>query len=154
MRESQDDRRGPPEIVARRIGAPRLEAGASEVLVLEDEPAQREALARAFWVAGLTVRGVSNGLEAFEALQARDYRAIVCDIRMPEQSGPTFFDQLEEAYPHLTRRVVFVSAYADDPEVSTFLVRTGQPFLKKPYDVSELVALVRQVMHRPFRRGA
>lgn len=139
-----------PEILMRFVDEHRLPPDPNVVLVLEDEPAQRDALARLFGISGLEVRGVSNGLEAFEALRAKDYLAIVCDIRMPELSGPTFFDQLEEIFPHLTRRVVFVSAYADEPEIRAFLVRTGQPFLRKPYDVNELVDLVRAVMKRPF----
>lgn len=120
------------------------------VLVVEDDRPQQEALARTFGLAGLTVESASNGLEAFEALRQQDYRAIVCDIRMPGQSGPVFYDQLEETFPHLAARVIFVSAYADDPEMRDYLLKTGQPFFRKPYDVTALLETVQQIMRKPF----
>jgi CheY-like chemotaxis protein len=120
------------------------------VLVVEDEPNQREALVRTLSGVGMTVHAVSNGIEAFDALRTEDYHVVVCDIRMPQQSGLTFYDQLEERFPHLAGRVIFVSGFTGDPETRQYLERTGQPFIQKPYDLEQLIDTVTRVMEKPF----
>jgi len=120
------------------------------VLIVEDDAAQQRALIRLFGQDGITAAVASNGIQAFEALKDTDYAAIVCDLRMPDQSGFTFFEQLEERFPNMASRVVFVTAFADDPDAQDFLENTGQPVLGKPYDVHALIATVRQVLKRPF----
>jgi CheY-like chemotaxis protein len=126
----------------------RAPAESDTVLVVEDDPGQRDALTRMFELEGLKVVAVGNGLEGLEKVRAHDFLAIVCDIRMPETSGFGFFDQLEESYPHLASRVIFVSAYTADPEIEDYIRRTGQPFIGKPYDVHALIATVRKVMEK------
>lgn len=108
-----------------------------DVLVVEDDSSGRRAFVKLLNRAGYRVRAVNNGAEAFDALFDADYRVIVCDIRMPELSGRGFYEQLEATFPHLARRVLFVTAYAADPEIHRFLTNSGQPFLEKPYDVEE-----------------
>ncbi|MFQ6046927.1 MAG: response regulator [Armatimonadota bacterium] len=113
-----------------------------DVLVVEDDSSGRRAFVKLLNRSGYKVRAVNNGAEAFEALFDADYRAIVCDIKMPELSGRGFYEQLEAVFPHLARRVLFVTAYAADPEIHRFLVNSGQPFLEKPYDVEEFTRTV------------
>jgi CheY-like chemotaxis protein len=120
------------------------------VLVVEDDAGQREVLVLALTAADMKVRTVSDGIEAFEALRNQDYRAILCDLRMPRQSGFTFYEQLEEMLPHLAARVVFLSAYAGDPEVRAYLERTGQPVIQKPYRIRQLVDAVNRTLEKPF----
>lgn len=137
-------------IMRRKNDARRTRPEGRSVLVIEDEPPQREVLLQSLSAAGLTVTTVSNGLEAFEALRTQDYRAILCDLRMPGQSGFAFYDQLEEIFPHLAGRVVFMSALHIDPEIREYLDRTGQPFIQKPYNLKELVATVTRMIEKPY----
>ncbi len=133
-----------------RTGERRIPADAFSVLVVDDEAYQREALIRVFTGAGLAVLAVPSAMDAFEALRVRNYRAIVCDIGMPDQSGLTFYAQLEERFPNMAARVVFVTAHAGNPDIRATLERTGQPFFPKPYDVNELVKTVKLVVRKPF----
>lgn len=128
----------------------RVPADPNRVLIVEDEPAQQRALVKAFESAGITAKIANNGIEAFVALRAQDYSAIVCDLKMPDQSGVAFYGQLEERFPTLASRVVFVTAWAAEPESHEFLEKTGQPYLAKPYRIDELVTTVKQVMEKPF----
>jgi CheY-like chemotaxis protein len=132
-------------------GERRRPAEPGQVLIVEDEPQQRDALVRAFRDAGLVALAVPDAFQAFEALRRQDYAAIICDIKMPAQSGVTFYDQLEERLPTLASRVIFVSAYVDHAEVREYLAATGQPFIQKPYDVFALIRTVRDVMERVGR---
>jgi CheY-like chemotaxis protein len=119
-----------------------------DILVVEDDSSGRRAFVKVLTRAGYRVRAVANGIEAFEALPDADYRAIICDISMPELGGRGFFEQLESTAPHLASRLVFVTAWAADPEIKEFLVNTGQPFLEKPYDIDELIKTIETVVKR------
>lgn len=128
----------------------RTPAEPNRILIVEDEPQQQRALKRAFGQMGISATTASNGIEAFDALRSQDYAAIVCDLEMPDQSGFAFFEQLEEMFPSLASRVVFVTAWAQEPDARDFLEKTGQPVLGKPYEVFELVETVKRIMQRPF----
>lgn len=136
--------------VSRRRGERRKPPKGRSVLVVEDDPQQREVLILMLTAAEMNVRTASDGIEAFEALRSEDYRAIVCDIQMPRQNGMTFYALLEETLPHLAGRVVFLSAYAADPDTRAYLERTGQPIIQKPYFVRQLVETVNRIIEKPF----
>lgn len=117
----------------------------SAVLVVEDDRANREAFGRILKRSGFEVESAENGLDALDRLSTETYRAIVCDISMPLLSGIGFYEQLEELSPDMAARVVFVTAYAEDPRVRDFLTKTGQPVMEKPIELQALVEAVRGV---------
>ena len=116
------------------------------VLVIDDDRANREAFGKILTRAAFDVQYAENGLDALDRIAAESYDAIVCDISMPMLSGIGFFEQLEEISPEMAGRVVFVTAYADDPRVMTFLKQTGRPVMEKPIELASLVEAVRQIL--------
>lgn len=150
MSEHSPNTPPPGQSVTRRRGDRRTPPKGRSVLVVEDDPQQREVLILALTAAAMNVRTAADGIEAFEALRTDDYRAIVCDIRMPRQNGLTFYALLEESLPHLAGRVVFLSAYVGDPDTQAYLERTGQPIVPKPYLVKQLVETVNRIVEKPF----
>ncbi len=81
-------------------------------------------------------------------MQDRTFQVIVCDIRMPFLAGIQLYEALRRPFPELASRVLFVSAFADHPEVPVFLRRTGQPVVAKPYEIAEFVQMVRRLAAR------
>lgn len=116
-----------------------------DVLLVDDNQRVRTSLARILRRAGLQVGTAENGLQAFAELQLNSYRAIVLDVQMPYMDGIELYEELQAEYPHLAERVVFVSAWAGEPTVRTFLEGTGRPVLEKPFDVMDFIKLVRRV---------
>src|SRR5262245_11796067 len=117
----------------------------STVLIIEDDRANREAFGKILSRAGFEVEAVENGLDALDLLSNHSYNAVVCDISMPLLSGIGLFEQLEEISPEMAGRIVFVTAYADDPRVRQFLDKTGQPVMEKPIELPALVQAVREL---------
>lgn len=116
-----------------------------DVLIVEDEAHVRMAHALILERAGFMVHSVENGLEAIAALQVHPYRAVICDVRMPFLEGRRFYDELKKEYPQLKERVVFVTAWASDPDIREFAERERCPLLGKPVDMDELIRTVRRV---------
>lgn len=116
-----------------------------KVLVVEDDPDTRAAMAKTLAQAGCTITEAKDGLEALQLVTGHLFDAIICDLRLPYLPGGGFYDVLVRQDPVLARRVIFVSAIAHDPAVRKFLDETGQPYLQKPYEVKELVETVKRV---------
>lgn len=122
------------------------------ILVIDDDAGNRAVMSRLFERFGHRVTAVSNGLEAYEIVRERDgaFDCIVCDVQMPALGGRSLFEQLEEEWPVLLRRFVFVTGDYTRPESRTFLDRTGQPVVGKPFELTELMNAVRVTLaHSP-----
>jgi PAS domain S-box-containing protein len=127
-------------------GAPKLrERGNELVLVVEDEPMVR----------GLTIRTLSElGYRCLEAHDATEALAlidagvepdlVITDVVMPEISGAVFGERLALARPALP--VLYTSGFSDEDVIGRGLLRTGRPFLQKPFAPAELARKVREVL--------
>jgi two-component system NtrC family sensor kinase len=73
------------------------------------------------------------------------YHAVLCDLRMPEEDGPTLFRWLEREHPDLARRTVFVTGDTLGPATGRFLAECGRPVIEKPFVPEEIRRLVNAV---------
>ena len=79
----------------------------ANVLLIEDEPAVRDALAAAVKRKGHTVVTAVNGREGMRAFDAGAFDLVITDIIMPEQEGIQTITQLRERAPDL--KIVAIS---------------------------------------------
>ena len=82
----------------------------SSVLIVDDEPAVRDLMAR--WVSALGLRShtVANADEALETMRRRHYDLAVIDVMMPGRDGLWLAGELQREHPHTA--VVLASAYS------------------------------------------
>lgn len=113
------------------------------VLVVDDNQGVRDGLAKALAVDGFQVRTADNGLVAFSEARKQSFDAIVLDIMMPVIDGMHLYEALVAEDPAAANRVLFVSAWFDDPDVERFLRRTGRPVVAKPFDIHDIIRRVR-----------
>jgi CheY-like chemotaxis protein len=116
-----------------------------DVLIVDDDRAVREALAKAIRQGGFEVTAVENGLSALAAIQRRPFDVIVCDIKMRFLDGVRLYHELEAEYPELRNRFFFISGVADDAGVEESVRQTGRPLLRKPFDLQDFLKLVEDV---------
>jgi len=121
----------------------------ASVLVVEDDSANRDALRRVLERAGFEVVLADNGRTALAEVGQQPFAAVVCDLKMPALSGMGVYAVLRELFPALAARMVFVTAFADDPKIREFLRGTGQPALEKPFKIADLVEVVRRIAAQP-----
>ena len=97
---------------------------------------------------------VSNGQEALERIRTHVYDLILCDLRMPEMTGPAFYRQMRAEHPELVNRIVFMTAHATIDEYAEFVREVRAPLLTKPFpreDLDEILA--RMIGPTRSRRG-
>ena len=122
--------------------APVLAGRQRRVLVVDDEPAIRKAIARYLGTLGHTVDTASGGQEALERVASTSYDAAVIDLRMPEMSGDVLYAALRARAPALAERVLFLTGDTQSDSARALLDATGRPSLSKPFQLQELAALL------------
>ena len=114
-------------------------AGASSrILVVDDEPFIVQLVADMLSEEGYKVDTAANGLLALEQIRQHPYDLILSDLRMPALDGLALYRELEQNWPDLLNRIIFVSGTIEQPEYRSFLKETGVPILPKPFDLDEL----------------
>ena len=122
-----------------------------DILVIEDDPTVQQIITKALERGGYMVKCVDNGLQALAELQDATFRAIVCDVGLPFLEGKSLYDHIKEDYPEMAARMLFVTGMANDPETKRFLEHTGRPVVAKPFELAELMSVVRSVAEHPSR---
>ena len=110
------------------------------VLVVDDEPALRSALALFLRSLGHHVDVVGSGTEALAATAAARYDGILLDVRMSDMPGDAVYDELVRRDPAQAARVVFVSGDAYSDAVRALLARTGRTCISKPFVLEDVAS--------------
>ena len=131
-----------------------------KVLIIDDEPAVRNALERALRYFGYQVVSAAGGDSAYEILQHDRFDLILLDIRMPLMAGDTLFLAIIRRWPELRDRTILMSGDTENiPEGWSPELRS-RPFLAKPFTLDTLrqsLESVLQAQPRPrpkFGNGA
>lgn len=130
----------------------RGDAPASEtILLVEDEPAVRDVVARALRAHGFHVLEAADGEDALSAAQAYNapIHLVISDVIMPKMDGRALFEQLRSWYPNL--RFLFVSGYASGAIGTAELRGPATDFLAKPFNGELLYVTVRALLDRAVR---
>lgn len=107
-----------------------IPADATVVLMVDDEPAQRQLFALALRREGYWVLEARNGAEALAvAAQAGRVDLVVSDIVMPVMKGPEMANRLRQRFPDA--QVLFVSGYLLNDELGKNAQVMQKPFVRK-----------------------
>jgi two-component system cell cycle sensor histidine kinase/response regulator CckA len=116
------------------------------LLLAEDEPAIRQALARVLRSHGDEVIEASNGGEALRLAEAEPGRIdlLLSDVMMPGIGGKELAQRLRAARPDV--RVILMSGYTDDELLRAELGDARHAFLQKPFAARQVVEAVRRML--------
>lgn len=128
--------------------------GPRRVLVVEDDPGVRDFLVELLAV----VRGIACGTaatfeEAVAKLRAREYHALVVDSRLRSGTGADLFRHLEAQGSPLCRRIVFTSGYLEEQDLEDICRRTGNSFVRKPFEQAEILPAIDRALARDADTG-
>ncbi|HVM17105.1 MAG TPA: response regulator transcription factor [Gaiellaceae bacterium] len=124
-----------------------MSALAPRLLVVDDEPAVREALRRAFALEGYAVELAGDGAAALQALDAdAEPDAVVLDVLMPHVDGITVCRRLRERGSRVP--VLMLTARETVGDRVAGLDAGADDYLVKPFALEELLARVRALLRR------
>lgn len=113
------------------------------ILIVEDLKHVREMLEITLGFRGYEVVTATNGEEALKVLLTVKPRLVITDILMPNMDGFSLVHQIRRM-PNLSEvPIIFLSATYTKAEDYDFAEKLGaDKFLKKPYNVDDLLAAV------------
>lgn len=118
--------------------------GHETILLAEDEPQVRRAVAQILERAGYRVVVACDGAEAVQALRrtSEPVHLAILDVVMPELGGPEAWEQIRGLRPEM--RVLFASGYADN-RYSGRLPHDAE-LIEKPFRGDELLLRIRHAL--------
>jgi two-component system phosphate regulon response regulator PhoB len=125
-----------------------MSADQPRVLVVEDEPAQREVLAYNLEAEGFAVSQAENGEEALVLVDEVDPDIIVLDWMMPNLSGIEVCRRLKIRNETRSIPIIMLSARSEEVDRVRGLETGADDYVIKPYSVIELMARVRSQLRR------
>ena len=118
------------------------------VLLVEDEPAQREVLAYNLEAEGYAVSRAENGEEAMLQVAEITPDLVILDWMMPLMSGIEVCRQLKTRDDTKNIPVIMLSARSEEVDAVRGLETGADDYVVKPYSLRELMARVRTQLRR------
>ncbi len=115
------------------------------LLVIEDDDALRQSLARTFHEEDFAVDTAADGLEGLEKARLGLYDAVVLDVMLPKLDG---WQLLARLRPACRTPVLMLTARDAVPDRIRGLNQGADDYLTKPFDPDELVARLRALIRR------
>jgi len=118
------------------------------ILLVEDEPAQRELLAYNLVAEGFHVIAAENGEQALLLVAETAPDLIVLDWMMPQVSGIEVCRRLKARSPTRDMPILMLSARSEEADRVRGLETGADDFVTKPYSLAELMARIRALLRR------
>ncbi|HET9345068.1 MAG TPA: response regulator [Candidatus Limnocylindrales bacterium] len=132
-----------PEAHAATVPPPAGPAAPFRVLVVDDEPAIRDFLARILRRLGYDPVVAADGDAALAIVRSGEPpHAILCDHRMAGMTGPAFHHAVREQSPELAARFAFMSGDVTNPTLRDLAAERGVVLLAKPFDMEQVARTV------------
>ena len=119
---------------------------AETILVIDDEAAQREALAGHLRKQGYEVLIADNGRSGLDLLQQNLVDLILTDLRMPDMDGMEVLQGARQLNPEV--EVVIITAYGTVGGAVEAIQGGACHYLEKPIDLDEFDAVVSRALER------
>ncbi|WP_236888728.1 ATP-binding protein [Desulfoluna limicola] len=124
-----------------------LKGGGESILVIDDEPHQREIACRMLASLGYTPQAVKSGEEAVEYLKRVKVDLLLLDMVMyPGMGGGEAYKKALDVAPG--QRAVIASGYADSEAVKEAQRLGAGPYIRKPYTLERIGIAIKEELAR------
>jgi len=121
------------------------------LLVVDDEPFLRDAVAASLRFLGFEVTTADNGTDALRLARDGRFDLVVLDVMLPDTDGFEVVRRLRRDGSRIP--VIFLTARDTEADKVAGLTLGGDDYLTKPFGLDELAARIRTVLRRTRRDG-
>ena len=118
----------------------------STILLVDDEESVRSVGKAALGRVGFQVLSARDGLEGLELFQKHldEIDLVLLDLVMPRMGGAECFERLKAIRPDV--KVILMSGFWKDNRVNDLVAGGCLRFLKKPFELEELILIIHQAV--------
>lgn len=136
-----------PEVTSRQVGS-------ETILVVDDDDSIRELGEQILQSFGHTIISAKDGESALRIYRDEKDRIdlVILDLIMPGIGGRQCLHKLLEIDPKV--KVIVASGHCDSGQIESVTEIGAKAFIKKPYDVRQMIKTVREVLDRDSQNTA
>lgn len=123
----------------------------ASILVADDDSGIRTVLNQALGRAGFSVRATGNAATLWSWIEDGDGDLVITDVVMPDENGLDLLPRIRKIRPDL--RIIVMSAQNTLLTAVKAAERGAFEYLPKPFDLSELVSVVKRALETPSERS-
>ena len=125
-----------------------MAASCTNILIVEDDDALRDALCDTAAIAGFTARGVAHGRAALDQLTHTPFDLVISDIQMDPMDGHALLREIRKRDRDLP--VVLMTAYESIQSAVKALRDGATDYLVKPFEAEVLIGRIDEWLPRPM----
>lgn len=118
----------------------------ARILVVDDDPAIRDVLARGLGNAGYQVTVAQDGRQALSRLRERDFQVVISDVKMPNLEGLETLAAIKKINPDV--EVIMVTGQASVCDAVNAMKLGAYDFIQKPLELDVILALVEKALEK------
>lgn len=134
-----------PELLPEALHFESLVRG-KKILVVDDERYILDFFVEVFHALPMQVDTACDGRAAMQKIQSGTYDLIITDFKMPQMSGKDLFNWIKQNWPHMTKKVIFVTGDTVSPETRSFFENNKNRYLAKPFKIEEVKEVIQQTL--------
>jgi CheY-like chemotaxis protein len=119
------------------------------ILLVDDEPINREIAKSQLEDAELIVDETEDGTEALALAKANHYAAILMDMQMPKMDGLEATRQIRELPGHSDTPIIAMTANAFSEDKAACFAAGMNDFLSKPFNPEQLFEILLKALDKP-----
>ncbi len=116
----------------------------ANILVVDDERTIRDSIKTVLEDDGYETDTASNGKEALELVNEKDYEIIITDLKMPEMDGMELVEQCQHICPQTS--VVIITAHASLESAIKALRMGAYDYILKPFDFEDVLLKIKRLL--------
>ncbi len=122
------------------------ETALPSILLIEDERSVMDFMRTALERNGYTCAMASSAAEGIRLLERGVFAGIISDMRTPGgASGADVHSWIVTHRPELSDRLLFITGDTVNEDTMKTLLRTGVPYIEKPFRVQQLLVTVEKL---------
>jgi two-component system, NtrC family, response regulator AtoC len=118
----------------------------SQILVVDDEQSNREALTLLLQSAGYKVHSASSGEEALSILQQTPFEIVITDLFLPGVSGIDILKQVKMDFPYIN--VIVITGQASAETAVEAMKEGAFDYITKPFNFEKLKVQVAKAIEK------
>jgi excisionase family DNA binding protein len=136
---------------ARGAGTADRGADRPRILVVDDEQAVRDLLAKTLTLADYDVDTAADGPSALEKMRAVEYDLLITDLKMPGMDGLSVIREARRQTPELP--IIVITGYSTEASAIEAINLGVAGYLTKPFRLPRILAAAARALGEPVPAG-